>query len=126
MGRAAFLTRTIARDAEFGFRLSRNRRMRHQARKNRLSGRRNKKPPMNQSGGDCLPVRALLARRLKLRITARQLSALRHAHHAVMLSVATATRRQVRLARGIPRQEWLDERLAQESQQHNGKQFTQC
>jgi hypothetical protein len=43
-----------------------------------------------------------------------------------MLSIAAATREQTRLARGIPCQKGLDEWLAQQSQQRNGKQLTQC
>jgi hypothetical protein len=112
IGRAAFLTRTIARNAEFGFCLSHSRPLRSQVRTNRLDDRRNKSPPMNRKGGSSLLVRALLARRLKLRIAADDLLTLRRGHFAMMLSIAAATRGQTSLVCGIPCQKRLDEWLA--------------
>jgi len=121
MRRTAFLTRTIARDPEFGFRLSHSRLLRSQVRKNRLAGRSNKSPPMNRKGSGFLLIRALLARCLELLITADELKTLRRAHFAVVFSIAAATRGQTSLVRGIPCQKRLNEWLAQQSQQRNGK-----
>lgn len=48
-----------------------------------------------------------------------------HAHRAVMLSVAAAAGRQVRLTLCRSSEEWRDERQAEDSQQQDGNQFPQ-
>jgi hypothetical protein len=73
--------------------------MRDQNCKDGLSGWWYKRVAVNRRDGG-RAIRALLSRCLELRITANKLIALCHAHHAVMLPIAAAARRQVRLALG--------------------------
>jgi len=99
--------------------------MRHYLRKDRLRWKHDKGVAV-YGGYVSRAIGAFLGRGLKLRITAGKLSALRHAHHAMMLSIATAARRQVRLALAGHGQQRLDERQAQQGQQRDGEKFPQC
>lgn len=99
--------------------------MRNQARKDGLSRRRNKSVAMND-GGCRRTIWTPFSRSTKLWIAAGELTAFCHAHHAMVLTVAAATCRQVRLAPRIQRKERLDKRQAQKSQQRNGEKFPQC
>jgi hypothetical protein len=62
---------------------------------------------------------------MELRITIGDLSSFAHARHAVMLSIAAATRRQTRLTLRGHRKEWRNERQAEYGEQQNGKKSTQ-
>ena len=119
------MARVIAGDAELRFRLCGNRRMRNQGCENSLRNGWHKRIAMNYRNSS-RAIRAFLGRGLELRITAGKLSALRHAHHAMMFSVSAAARRQVRLALAGHRQERLDKRQAQKGQQRDGEKSPQC
>ena len=61
-----------------------------------------------------------------MRFAAFQAGALSHIHHAMVLTVAAATRWQVRFARGSQRHERSDERQAEHGQQRDGNKLAQC
>ena len=121
-GRAALLARAIAGDAEFGFRLCGDCRMSNQACKDGLSGWWNKRIAMNHRNR-CRTIRALLGGCLELRIVARTLTALRQAHHAMMLAVPSAAGRQILLRAWRECQQRRENRQAKEGQQQNGESF---
>lgn len=121
-GRAAFLARAIAGDAEFGFRLCGDCRMRNQACKDGLSRWWNKRIAMNH-GNSRRTIRAFLGRCLELRITASKLTALCRAHHAMVLAAPHAAVRQILLHAWRERQQWRENRQAKEGQQQNGESF---
>lgn len=119
------MTRAIAGDMKFGFSLCRTCRVSRYFREDRLRRRHNKCVAVDRRNA-CRTIWALLAGSLELRITAGELPAFRHAHHAVMLSVAAAARRQIRLALASHRQERLEKRQANQGQQRSGEKSTQC
>ncbi len=71
-------------------------------------------------------VGALLSRSFELRIVADcEFAALVHAHHAVMLAVTSAARRQARLRVLSHSQHGKDKREAEHGQQQNGDKPSQ-
>jgi hypothetical protein len=61
----------------------------------------------------------------ELRSTPRQIASIRRTSNAVMLPIATATRRKARRFGRTQREQRRDNREAKDSQQQDGKQRTQ-
>jgi hypothetical protein len=77
--------------------------------------------------GDGDPLRAkrtLFKGHAELRLV-RQRSSLRHAHHAVVLSIPAAAGRQTRVATNAQREQRLNERQPECDQQQNGEKSSQ-
>jgi len=96
-----------------------------QARKDRLSRRRNKGVAVNYCNRQ-LRIRAPLGRALELQTTAGSLALSCHISTAVMLSTSAAAGRQIRLTLGSQGEERLDKRQAEQNQQRDGEKFPQC
>lgn len=111
-GRAALLARAIARNTKFRFCLRDDCRMCNQACKDGLSCGGNKGAAAAHDN-DCRAIRTPLGGCPKLRVTADNLFPLGLAHHAVVLTIAAAARRQIRLTLRRQCKERLDKRQAQ-------------
>ena len=125
-GRATFAASAVAGNTELRFSLRGSTGMADQLGVHHLRGWKRQRGWMNGSDKRCWTIWAFLSGCLELRMTAGKLTALRHAHHAVMLTIATATRRQIRLTLRREREERGSEGQTEYSQQRDCDELAQC